>query len=93
MSRSSHLHGFCDTSEQAHAAVLYLSSTYENEVVDVKLICSNTRMSPTKPQSIPCLELLGAVVLARLVHTVVPLLLPLSGTTLWTDSMTVLHWV
>jgi len=91
--KSTYLHGFCDASERAYAAVLYLSSTYENGVIDVKLICAKTRVSPTKPQTIPRLELLGAVILARLVHTVLPLLPPLSGTALWTDSMTVLHWV
>ena len=93
MPRSTYLHGFCDTSERAYATVLYLSSVYENEVVDVKLVCSKTRVSPTKPQSIPRLELLGAVILSRLVHTVTPLLPPLSGVSLWTDSMTVLHWI
>ena len=93
MPRSTYLHGFCDASERAYATVLYLSSVYENEVVDVKLVCSKTRVSPTKPQSIPRLELLGAVILSRLVHTVTPLLPPLSGVSLWTDSMTVLHWI
>ena len=91
--KSIYLHGFCEASEHAYAAVLYLSSTYENGVIDVKLIYAKTRVSPTKPQTIPRLELLEAVILARLVHTIVPLLPPLSGTTLWTDSMTVLHWV
>ena len=93
MPKSTYLHGFCDASERAYATVLYLSSVYENEVVDVKLVCFKTRVSPTKPQSIPRLELLGAVILSRLVHTVTPLLPPLSGVSLWTDSMTVLHWI
>jgi len=64
--KSTHLHGFCDASERAYAAVLYLHSTYKNGVIDVKLLCAKTRVSPTKPQTIPRLELLGAVILARL---------------------------
>lgn len=91
--RSAQLHGFCDASEHAYAAVLYLSSSYENGCTDVKLNCSKTRVSPTKRQSILRLELLGAVILARLAYTVIPSLPPLAGTKFWTDSMTVLHWI
>jgi len=39
------------------------------------------------------MELLGALILARLVHSVRASLPVLSGVYLWTDSMTVLHWI
>ena len=87
------LHGFCDASERAYAAVLYLSSTYADGHTEVRLLCSKTRVSPTKRQTIPRLELLGAVILARLVQSVTSSLPLLNGTYLWTDSMTVLHWI
>ena len=53
------LHGFSDASEHAYAAVLYLSSTYLDGQVEVNLLCSKTRVAPTKKQTIPRLELLG----------------------------------
>jgi len=87
------LHGFSDASERAYAAVLYISSTYSDGSTEVKLLCSKTRVSPTKKQTIPRLELLGALILARLVHSVRASLPVLSGVYLWTDSMTVLHWI
>ena len=59
------LHGFSDASECAYAAVLYLSSTYADNCTEVL----KTRVSPTKRQSIPQLEILGALILARLVSS------------------------
>jgi len=57
------------------------------------LMASKTRVAPTKRQTIPRLELLGAVVLSRLLNTVL-LSLPSSVPTFcWTDSMAVLHWI
>ena len=89
------LHGFSDASERAYAAVLYLSSTYADDHTEVRLLCSKARVSPTKRQTIPRLELLGAVILSRLIQSVSASLPTLNGTYmyLWTDSMTVLHWI
>ena len=75
------LHGFSDASEHAYAAVLYL------------LLCSKTRVAPTKRQTIPRLELLGALILSRLVHTVLPCLPKMNNVHLWVDSMVVLRWI
>ena len=47
------LHGFSDASERAYAAVLYISSTYSDGSTEVKLLCSKTRVFPTKKQTIP----------------------------------------
>ena len=79
------LHGFSDASEHAYAAVLYLSSTYFDGQVEVNLLCSKTRVAPTKKQTIPHLELLGVLILARLVHSVVPCLPRLYSVHLWVD--------
>ena len=49
---------------------IYLSSTYADNHTEVRLLCSKTPVSPTKRQSIPRLELLGALILARLVQSV-----------------------
>ena len=64
-------------------------------MVILKLGCffSKIRVSPTKKQTIPHLELLGALILAHLVKSVSLSLPTLNGTYLWTDYMTVLHWI
>ena len=87
------LHGFCDASSNAYAAVIYLRSTYESGHVEVRIVTSKTRVAPTKTQTIPRLELLGALILSRLAATVVDSL-PINPTPFyWTDSTTVLHWI
>ena len=67
--RSYALDGFCNASLKAYAAVVYLrveteSSTYSH------LLCSKTRVAPLKKVTIPRLELLSALLLARLISTV-----------------------
>jgi hypothetical protein len=57
-------HGFSDASRQAYAAVVYLRSVDGEGGVKVSLVASKSRVAPTKQQSIPRLELLGAVILA-----------------------------
>ena len=64
------LHGFCDASHSAFAAVAYIRCHYSDGSIDVRLIASKTCVAPIKKQSIPRLELLGAVILARLVATI-----------------------
>ena len=87
------LHGFCDASEQAFAAVIYIRSAYVDGTVEVALVASKTRVSPIKKQSIPRLELLGAVILGRLMKNVISSLPKPVPTFYWTDSMATLHWI
>ena len=92
---TSQLHGFCDASDSAFAAVAYIHCHYSDGSIDVRLITSKTHVAPIKKQSIPRLELLGAVILSRLVTTILKSLkmstpLPVFY---WTDSMTALHWI
>lgn len=91
------LHGFCDASEKAYAAAVFLRTCYDNGKVKVTLVAAKTRVSPLKRQSIPRLELLGATILARLIHTLSPIcnsaLKKDPGIFLWTDSYTTLCWI
>ena len=91
--KTTQLHGFCDASEQAFAAVIYLRSTNEEGIVEVTLVASKTRVSPLKWQTIPRLELLGAVILSRLMNNVTVSLLRSIPTFYWTDSMATLYWI
>ena len=67
--------GFCDGSTKAYAAVIYLRYQLENEKYDTMLVVSKSRVAPLeKPNSsrytVPRLELLGCLILSRLMETV-----------------------
>ena len=42
------LHGFCDTSLQAYAAVVYVQSLYQNGHIKVRIVALKTRVSPNE---------------------------------------------
>ena len=86
------LHGFCDASIDAYAAVVYLRVAYSDSSVTTT---SKTRVTPLKVQTIPRLESLSAVILTRLVTTIRDSLfsLKIAKLFLWTDSMVVLCWL
>ena len=67
--KSHSLYGFCDASLTAYAAVVYL--VIQTDVGRfVKFIVSKPRVAPIQGQTIPRLELLSALLLARLVSSV-----------------------
>ena len=89
------IHGFCDASENAYAAVTYLrieSST----AIKVSYLMAKTRVAPVKPVSIPRLELMAAHSLAKLVRYVLDALKTqrtIDEVYLWSDSKIVLAWI
>ena len=93
---SHQIHGFSDASERAYAAVVYLRTEFSNGETQVNIVTSKTRVAPIKRQSIPRLELLGATLLAQLVHSTQQTLqsvLQVEETFLWADSFTTLCWI
>jgi len=87
------VHGFCDTSSQAYAAVFYLCSSYPDGHVDVRLIASKTKVAPLKRPTIPRLELLGELLLSRFADVVLKSINDQPQVTYWLDSTTVLYWI
>ena len=64
------LQGFCDASENAFASVVYLYMTDSKGKVHVSLVLAKTKVAPIKQLTIPCLELCGAHLLAKVLHHV-----------------------
>ncbi|XP_046141146.1 uncharacterized protein LOC123987688 [Osmia bicornis bicornis] len=86
------LHGFCDASQRAYAAVVYLRvSRGESSVAT--LLVAKTKVAPVKALSIPRLELCGAVLLSKLIAEVKKGLTLPATITAWTDSSVTLHWI
>ncbi|XP_067205334.1 uncharacterized protein [Linepithema humile] len=86
------IHGFCDASQRAICATVYVRSTDREGKISTNL-CSKTKVAPLKRMSIPRLELSGAVLLTNLV-TRISLTLELNAPVfLWTDSAVVYTWI
>jgi len=90
---STQLHGFCDACDQAYTAVVYLRSVYSDGYIQTVLIASKTRVAPLKKQSIPHLELLGTLIVSRLVATIADSLPEQVQSFFWTDSTAALYWI
>ena len=87
--------GFCDASSKAYAAVAYLRIGDEH-TAQVEFLASKTRVAPTKAMTIPRLELLSALLLAKLCHSIEMALKPvlqLEETICYTDSKVSLYWI
>lgn len=88
------LHGFCDASNMAYAAVVYLRIVDAQHNIHVNLVTAKTKVAPTMQVSIPRLELMGAVLLAKLLSEVAKVLaIDRSQVHGWTDSTVVLAWL
>ncbi|CAG7734124.1 unnamed protein product, partial [Allacma fusca] len=85
--------GFCDASEKAYAADVYLRSVNADQISN-NLLTAKTRVAPKKHETLPRLELCGALLLDKLLDTVKSHLRhPIEETHLWTDSTIVLSWI
>lgn len=88
------IHGFCDASQDAYGACVYVRSIGEDDVWQTHLLCAKSRVAPLKGAIIPRLELTGALCLAHLVKKVAESWnLDCRFFRLWTDSMVVLGWI
>ena len=89
------LYGFCDTSLTAYAAVVYLADETTNKT-QLQFVVCKTRVAPLKPQTIPRLQLLSALLLTQILINVSESLrnrLPLQAPKCFTDSQVALYWI
>jgi len=86
------LHGFCDASTTAYAAVVYICIGSDS----AHFVTSKTRVAPINQQTIPRLELLSCLLLARLISHVFEALKSVTGVQIgscFSDSMVALFWI
>lgn len=86
--------GMCDASMLGYAAVVYLRCVSSNQV-KISIIKAKTKVAPLKVQTVPRLELCGAVLLSKLMQSLQYLIkkLSISEVFLFSDSQVVLAWI
>ncbi|MEM7299092.1 MAG: reverse transcriptase domain-containing protein, partial [Bacteroidota bacterium] len=89
------LHGFSDSSNDLYCGVVYLRFVIGSQVKTF-FLASKSRVAPIKSMSIPRLELLGCLLLSRLIEEISNALetrLKVSRVICWTDSEVALWWI
>ena len=89
------LHAFCDASETAFAAVVYLRLVQDDGAGECSFLMARSRLAPIRQLTIVRLELQAAVLANRLVGTVKKEIPRLNcvKTTFWSDSKIILHYI
>ena len=92
--RGIELHAFGDASEKGYGAAVYIRIPQGDGSFEVSLVVARGKVAPLKRVTLPRLELLGALLCARLVIFVSSALrLPDVRYKCWTDSTVALAWV
>ena len=81
------LHAFSDASIKAYGAVVYL---YSQTHSDTAFVIAKSRVAPLKCPILPRLELMAALIAARLINSLNLINIPVY---VWVDSQITLHWI
>ena len=89
------LHRFCDSSQQAYAAVAYLRGLSANNGINTAFLMAKSRVAPLKTTTLPRLELLAALLGAKLFQYLNKTLELVNSSEVmyWSDSQIVLSWL
>ena len=90
---NSQTHAFCDVSDRAYGAAIYVRTTRQDSTL-VRLACSKNRLAPVKKVTPPKLEILATLVGTRLLSYFCEATgYDITRATLWTDSTVALSWI
>lgn len=64
------VHGFCDASQKAYGACLYVRTHVGDNEFRAELLCAKSRVPPIKSTSLPRLELAAALLLSQLIEKI-----------------------
>lgn len=92
-SKSIEIHCFSDASEKAYGTCLYIRSVDDQGKVSVHLFTAKSKVAPLKVQSLPRLELCGALLAAQLFEKASEAIKGSFHVFFWTDSTCVLRWI
>ncbi|GFY72175.1 integrase catalytic domain-containing protein [Trichonephila inaurata madagascariensis] len=87
------LHLFSDASTKAYGTVAYLRVTSSNKEILTSFVASKNRIAPLKTLTLPRLELMGALLSARLSSNILKALKLDIPCFFWTDSKITYFWV
>ena len=71
---SMQLHGFADASETGYGAVVYARILHQDATITVTMVAAKARVAPKKSVTIPRLELLGSLMLSKLLPKIASIL-------------------
>nr|XP_042897354.1 uncharacterized protein LOC122269252 [Parasteatoda tepidariorum] len=88
------IHTFSDASIKAYGAAVYIKIRVKDQII-TNLVSSKTRVAPLKKITLPRMELMGAVLAARLAKEVKKVIDRKHQSTsfFWTDAKIVLYWI
>ena len=89
------LHIFCDGSQQAYGAVAYLRGLSADNGINTAFLMAKTKVAPLKTTTLPRLELLAALLGAKLFQYLNKTLQLVNSSEVmyWSDSQIVLSWL
>ena len=90
------LHGFSDASQKTYGCCIYLRFIKQSGEVKILLMTAKSRVSPLKTLTIPKLELLGCLMLSRILNEIekdLSSVLKIDEMFAWTDSSVFYAWI